>query len=118
MKATDRHREKGFVCAACGDAPTCPMLHDPLWATIAPGVGRTCMCGHAFSDHWGKQDYSTPCRSCPCSKPRQQQDVLCLECAERRLGRAIVVDDLCDSVVNYATRALVARALTVGRDAS
>ncbi len=78
----DRYwREHGHECADCKNAATCPMLEDEVWEPIAPAKNEH---GHSL---------------------------LCLHCAEKRLGRPIVLADLAPCVGNYATYAMVRRAL-------
>lgn len=42
-------------------------------------------------------------------RPGRKNDYLCLECAERRLGRSIVIEDLATCPMNYAVYLLVER---------
>lgn len=82
--------EKGYAgCRVCNSTPTCPMLVDEIWRQISPGG-------------------SPACRVDGVKVPRVP-DLLCLECAEARLGREITVKDLYQSASNYALSVMLNR---------
>ena len=92
-------------CSACGGAPTCPMLHDHVWAVAwensrAVAVHQLeCTCPRDALVRARPDDWSHA-RDCDLRKGSRQ--LLCFECAEQFLGRCIELDDLAPCVGNYA----------------
>lgn len=83
-------RDKGYAgCRICNSTSTCPMLEDHIWKQISPGG-------------------SPACRVDGVAVPRVP-DLLCLECAETRLGREITVNDLYPCAGNYAFAVMLNR---------
>ena len=113
MRRPARVPEKGvgYACRGCGNYATAPMLEDALWAQIAPGIGPDCVCGHRLAEHTrGPGACACGDSACLCLRARPgSRDVLCLECAELRLGRVIKVDDLSPCIGNYATYVMLSR---------
>jgi hypothetical protein len=86
------------MCADCGKNPTCPQLLDVLWTSISPRHNDICRtCGRPGNDHEVRHIF-TPA------------DFLCLECAEKRLGRQLTLDDLQPCIGNYAHFVMQSRA--------
>lgn len=92
-----------FVCADCLGPPTTPMLEDAVWEAIwsagAPRADRRCNC-----EAWER--YRGPIRGHTKQQAHWQgvaprRPLLCLECAERRFGRTLTVDDLLPCTGNY-----------------
>lgn len=103
-------------CASCAGSPTCPMLRDLVW-TVA---------WNAFCE---SEPHLMPSRQLTCSRPLlcaqlvdsrhaaqcemttgRLRQLLCLECAERALGRQLTLDDLEPCVGNYAHYVMQGRA--------
>jgi len=103
-----------FKCACCGATPWCPQLRDEVWAqawgAFAAGVddGQT---GHrepvcSTPLQCSQLDQSLPNDQmrhvARCEINRGLRHLLCLECAERALGRQLTLDDLEACGGNYA----------------
>lgn len=86
-RMTEGWLAQDFVCAICGKAPFCPMIHDELWAKITPYPNdtprevRDALIGDGLR--------------------KGINDLLCFECAEARLGRQLTVEDLLPCGTNY-----------------
>jgi hypothetical protein len=106
----------GNRCAVCHGSPTCPQIADDLWQRISPANEiRAEFCAHC--DHHTDHHYPTPtntyvrcCNDCTCPRFEVQHDMLCFECAEKRLGRLFTLDDLQPCVGNYAPYVMQQRA--------
>lgn len=84
-----------FACADCGMNATCPMLTEEVWGPISPRLNDLCnSCGNYH-------DRENPARH-QWSGRNSSRDLLCLECAEKRLGRQLTLDDLFPCLGNYA----------------
>lgn len=89
-RGTTLSRERGFTCAICDLAPTCPQLHDELWvlawiAALPLLRHPRCTCGeHPIG----------PSHSATCELNRGPRRLLCLACVEVILERRITVLDL------------------------
>lgn len=115
-----------FLCASCAHAPTCPMLTDPVWtecwslfraavaAATMPERERRCTSRTCADDPHPRpegfpQRHRAPCELAVEGELRQ---LLCLECAERALGRQLDADDLAPCVGNYGPRMMLDRLRT------
>lgn len=105
-------------CADCDGAPTCPLLHDDLWdrlwLSVSPKAPRRCTCAlwdkesvHKARGRRVDHDGSPHWQACDLIKPRRP--LLCLECAEQRLGRQIGLLDLKPCLGNYHAFVAVVR---------
>lgn len=114
MNARDAERMKTsrdgtpWRCVSCGNAPTCPMLNTETWdATFAaaPKAPATCMCHEGVRGRHHTR----------CGLGDRPHKLLCLDCAEKALGREITVEDLSPCIANYATYVLVSRVFDAAR---
>lgn len=99
-------------CASCGCNPTCPQLRDDLWESAwrcfvalhsegqMPMRDIRCTCATDIGRHAAGCEQVT-------LTPRA---LLCLECAERALGRELALADLQPCVGNYAHYVMQVRA--------
>lgn len=79
--------------------PSCPMLCDDVWYVVW-GRARAA----------GAPEGRVKLHRGPAQRERQ---LLCMECAERMLGREMILDDLEDCIGNLAIRLWVGRLLPV-----
>lgn len=77
-----------IVCHSCGGAPTCPMLHQDLWKQV-----WSAFC-HANARGEMPRIYEHRATALT-------NQMLCMECAERALGRQLTLDDLLPCMGNY-----------------
>lgn len=109
-------------CADCWGSPTCPQLHDALWLMVweaqEPRAPRVCNC--ADWERLGARSPRGPrvsvgadmhWRACDVVRAPFRRQLLCLECAEGRLGRRLTLLDLKPCVGNYHAFAAVQRAV-------
>lgn len=119
MRASDLERMRtrrpnqwrpDMFCADCLGPPHCPQLEDSLWNALwslaKPLAPRRCNCDkwrppayakirgiqvlRGFGMHWERCDLIAP-----------RRPLLCLHCAERRLGRRLSLEDLSPCMSNY-----------------
>lgn len=120
-----------YACADCGGHPTCPQLKDDLWETIKPPVKEVWL--YPKSRAVGKstemsaelvkamedpplgvyEKAQRPFLGNLLSQSRRLLIcVLCMQCAEKRLGRELTVDDLHEMWENDAMRLLIQREIS------
>lgn len=103
-------------CASCGQSPTCPMLVDEVWLEawgkwgVAVRNGampiRELTCTNQFWCGLNAVKHSKRCEITR-GEPRQ---LLCMECAEKALGRELELRDLYACVGNVPLWIMVRRA--------
>lgn len=117
MKATDLERIRtgrltawrpDMECADCLGPPSCPELTDELWGQLwrsqQPAAPRRCNCvrwsGYRRLTHRVAVGSEMHWHLCDLARPHRRP-LLCLECAERRLGRRLSLADLKPCLGNY-----------------
>lgn len=98
-------------CADCRGSPSCPELVDELWRAVwgmqEPLAPARCNC--TDWNRWPRLVHRVPIGAemaqthwhlCDLARP-SRRPLLCLECVERRLRRAIVLADLKPCLGNY-----------------
>lgn len=99
------HWRPYVVCHCCAGPPTCPQLQDDLWRRVWATFVEC-----AIVVDW-------PTRSGDLERIIEHRgtsltnQMLCLECAERVLGRELTLDDLLPCVGNYAHYVMQRRAV-------
>lgn len=114
-------RRPPLACACCAGAASCPQLADGLWGEVwerylrmhAEGLVHQrplhCICSQRPSPD-GRRPGVDHAYNCEVSRGRVRP-LLCLECAERVIGRQLTLEDLESCVGNYAHFVMQTRAM-------